>query len=183
LTGSLFEQFVAEIINIKGKWSVPPGGGKQPKTSDITIRWYMNQSVLLESGRLKEYKDFLQIIAAIDPNSECNLGVNDLDSTPPQNASLKNINDFMVNSNLAGVEVLALEDSCAISPPDNNVTSGSFQGCDESVSCDEESVLHNVVKRLDSLTHQFENHRTETFVVLNELVNIYENQKRPAATD
>ena len=45
------------------------------------------------------------------------------------------------------------------------------------------TVLHNVVKRLDSLTHQFENHRTETSVVLNELVNIYENQKRPAATE
>ena len=42
-----------------------------------------------QGGRLKEYKEFLQIISAIDPNSECNLGVDDLDSTPPQNASLK----------------------------------------------------------------------------------------------
>ena len=111
----------------------------QLKTSDITIRWYENQSVLLEGGRLKEYKECLQRIAAIDPNSECNLGVDDLDSTPPQNASLKNINDFMVNSNLAGVEVLDLEESCAISLSDNNITNGSFQGCEESVSCDEES--------------------------------------------
>ncbi|CAB4040191.1 Hypothetical predicted protein, partial [Paramuricea clavata] len=87
------------------------------------------------------------------------------------------------NSNLAGVEVLDLEDSRAISLSDNDTTNGSFQACEESVSCDEKSVLQNVVKRLDSLTHQFENHRTETFVVLNELVNIYENQKSPTATE
>jgi hypothetical protein len=43
----------------------------------------------------------------------------------------------MVNSNLAGVEVLDLEDSYAISPPENNITDGSFHGCEESVSCDE----------------------------------------------
>ena len=86
---NLFERFVAEMLNIKGKWSVPRGGCKQLKTSDITIRWYENQSVLLEGGRIKEYKEFLQIKAAIDQYSECNLGVDDLDSTPPQNASLK----------------------------------------------------------------------------------------------
>ena len=89
----------------------------------------------------------------------------------------------MVNSNLAGVEVLDLEDSRAISLSDNDTTNGTFQACEESVSCDEESVLQNVVKRLDSLTHQFENHRSETSVVLNELVNIYENQKSPTTTE
>jgi hypothetical protein len=68
----------------------------------------------------------------------------------------------MVNSNLAGVEVLDLEDSCAIGLSDNDITNRSFQGCEESVSCDEESVLHNVVNRLNSLMHQLENHRTET---------------------
>ncbi len=65
-------------------------------------------------------------------------------------------------------EVLDLEDSRAISLSDNDTTNGSFQACEESVSCDEKSVLQNVIKRLDSLTHQFENHRNETSVVLNE---------------
>ncbi|CAB4014833.1 Hypothetical predicted protein, partial [Paramuricea clavata] len=86
-------------------------------------------------------------------------------------------------SNLAGVEVLDLQDSRAISLSDNDTTNGSFQACGESVSCDEESVIQNVIKHLDSLTRQFENHRTETSVVLNELVNIYENQKSPTATE
>jgi hypothetical protein len=75
------------------------------------------------------------------------LGVNDSVSTPPQYASLKNINDFMVNSNLAGVEVLDLEDFRAISLSDNDTTNVTFQACEESVSCNEESVLQNVVKR------------------------------------
>ena len=78
---NLFERCLAEILNIKGKWTVPRGGCKQLKTNDITTRWYENQSVLLEDVKLKEYKEFLQRIA----------GVDDLDSTPPQNASLKNI--------------------------------------------------------------------------------------------
>ncbi|CAB3997723.1 Hypothetical predicted protein [Paramuricea clavata] len=86
-------------------------------------------------------------------------------------------------SNLAGVEVLDLQDSRSISLSDNDTTNGSFQACEESVSCDEESVIQNVIKRLDSLTRQFENHRTETSVVLNELVNIYENQKSQTATE
>ena len=48
---------------------------------------------------------------------------------------------------------------------------------------DEENELNNVVKRLDSLTYQFERHRNETSVVLNELVNIYESRKRPLEID
>ena len=48
---------------------------------------------------------------------------------------------------------------------------------------DEENELNNVVKRLDSLTYQFERHRNEKSVVLNELVNIYENRKRLVEID
>ena len=44
---------------------------------------------------------------------------------------------------------------------------------------DEENGLNNVVKRLDSLTYQFERHRNETSVVLSKLVNIYMKSKTP----
>ena len=108
--------FVAEILSIQGKWTVPRGGCKQLKTNDITIPWYAGtHSVCLDGGKMNEYKELLQRISAIKPDSECILGVDDLNLTPPQKASLKNINDFMINSNLVGVEVLDLEDSWASS--------------------------------------------------------------------
>ena len=178
------QKFVEEILNLAdGGWCCPGGGAKQFKSEDIVLRWYPDTQTITLNGKLKDEIGEILNSAALISGKLANLGVNDSVSTPPQNASLKNINDFMVNSNLAGVEVLDLEDSRAISLSDNDTTNGSFQACEESVSCDEESVLQNVVKRLDSLTHQFENHRSETSVVLNELVNINENQKSPTATE
>ena len=35
---NLFQRFVTEILNLKGRWIVPRGGCKQLKTDDITIR-------------------------------------------------------------------------------------------------------------------------------------------------
>ena len=48
-----------------------------------------------------------------------------------------------------------------------------MQGHKENTSCDEENGLNNVAKRLYSLTS----------VVMNEVVNIYKNRKRPAEID
>ena len=48
-----------------------------------------------------------------------------------------------------------------------------MQGHKENALCDEENGLNNVVKRLYSLTS----------VVMNEVVNIYKNRKRPAEID
>ena len=143
---NLFERFVQEILNINGKLTVPWGGCKLLKTNDITIRWCAEtQSICLDGVKLNEYKELLRRISAIKPDSECNLGVEDLGLTPPQKASLKNNYDFMVISNLIGVKVLELEDSWVDSTIDNDLTIRSLLGSKESVSRDEERVLHNVV--------------------------------------
>ncbi|CAB4044712.1 Furin, partial, partial [Paramuricea clavata] len=142
--------FVEEVLNIaNGIWICPGGEAKQFKSKDLDIRWYPTTKSITVSGNLEnEIKEKLHSLASISKqllvNAE-NLGVDE--TTPPQNASLKNINDFMVNSNLAGVDVLDLQDSRAISLSDNDTTNGSFQACEESVSCNEESVIQNVIKR------------------------------------
>ena len=118
----LFQRFVAEILNLKGKWTVPRGGCKQLKTDDITIRLYENQSVVLHGGKINEYKEFLQKIADIEPNSVDNLGEDDLELTPTQKASLKNINHYMLNADfdLTGIEMLDLGTTGVNSTPEPN---------------------------------------------------------------
>ena len=55
----VFQEFVEDVLNIKGKWTVPRGGCKQIKTSNITVRLYENGSVLLEGPMFEEYiEDF-----------------------------------------------------------------------------------------------------------------------------
>ena len=57
---------------------------------------------------------------------------------------------------------------------ENDLTNNSLQDYEGNALSDKENGLSNAVKRLDSLTYQFERHRKETSVVLYELVNIYE---------
>ena len=120
----LFQQFVDEILNIKGEWRVPRGGCKQLKTPDITIRWYESRSVLLDGTMKDEYIDILQKTATISPDSECNLGVDDFfDVTPTHKPSLQNINNFMVNANLSNSELLGFDASQNHPSTSLNVTS------------------------------------------------------------
>ena len=130
-----------------GGWCCPGGGAKQFKSEDIDLRWYPDTQTIALNCKLKDEIGDILNSAALISGKLANVGVNDSFSTPPQNALLNNINDFMVNSNLAGVEVLDLEDSRAISPSHNDTANRSFQACEESVSCNEKSVLQNVVKR------------------------------------
>ena len=55
----LFKEFVKHVLKIKGKWTVPRGGCKQIKTSNITLQLYENESVLLEGSMVKEYRNYL----------------------------------------------------------------------------------------------------------------------------
>ena len=58
----------------------------QIKTEEITIRWYENQSVLLEGPLTEKYRKILERIASISPDSESNLGVGNVeDSTKGDN--------------------------------------------------------------------------------------------------
>ena len=174
----LFQRFVAEILNLKGKWTVPRGGCKQLKTDDITIRLYENQSVVLQGGKINEYKEFLQKIADIEPNSVGNLGEDDLELTPTQKASLKNINQYMLNEDfgLTGIEGLdsgttGVYFTTNLSENDDSINKG-MQDHEENAQCDENTEQHIIItKRLDVLTQQFERYRNETSIVLNELVN------------
>ena len=163
----LFQRFVSEILNLKGKWTVPRSGCKQLKTDDITIRLYENQSVVLQGGKINEYKEFLQKIADIEPNSVDNLGEDDLELTPTQKASLKNINQYMLNADfdLTGIEMLDLgttgvNSTTNLSENDDSINKG-MQDHEENAQCDENTEQHiTITKRLDVLTQQFES--TET---------------------
>lgn len=174
----LFQQFVDEILNIKGEWRVPRGGCKQLKTQDVTIRWYESRSVLLD-GTIKDvYIDMLQKIAAFSPDSECNLGVDDLfDVTPTHKPSLQNINNFMVNANLSNSELLnfdASQNHPSISLNDNVSTSEIDQSFKDNPMCLEANLLDNVMKRIDVLSNEFEKYKSETTIVMNELVDACE---------
>ena len=50
----LFKEFIEDVLKIKGKWTVPRGGCTQIKTSNITLRLYENESVLLEKPMVEE---------------------------------------------------------------------------------------------------------------------------------
>ena len=105
---NLLQRFVTEILSLKGKWTVPRSGCRQLKTEDITIRLYDNQSILLEGAKVNGYKEFSRKIAEIKPNSASNWDEDEFKLTPTQKASLQNINQYMLNADLTGVELLDL---------------------------------------------------------------------------
>ena len=174
----LFEKFVNDILNIKGEWKVPRGGCKQLKTKDITVRWYENRSVLLDGPMKDEYSDILQRIATISPNNISNLGVDDFaDVSPTHMPSLPNINNSMVNTNMSNAELLdfdASQNDSAHFSTNNGATNGSEQTLKEIPLCVEGNALDDVMNRLNALSNEFEKYKSETTIVLNELVDGYE---------
>ena len=183
---NLFQRFVTEILNLKERWTVTRGGCRQLKTGDITKRLYDKQSIVLEGGKANGYKEFLRKIAEIKPNSVSNLDEDEFELKSTQKASLQNINQYMLNADLMRVELPDLGTTgvnSTTSQSENDLTNKSLQDHEGNALSDEENQLNNVVKRLDSLTYQFERHRKEKSVVLNELVNIYENRKRSVEID
>ena len=56
-------------------------GTRLIKTEEITIRWYENQSVLLEGPLTEKYRKILERIASISPDSESNLGVGNVEDS------------------------------------------------------------------------------------------------------
>ena len=143
----LFQQFVEEILNIKGEWRVLRGSCKQLKTPDITIRWY--ESVLLDGTMKDEYIDILQKIPTISPDSEYILGVDDFVYViPTHKPSLQNINNFMVNANLSNSELSGFDVSQndpSISLNDNASTNGTDQSFKDNINpmCSEGNLLND----------------------------------------
>ena len=167
----LFQEFVKDVLKIKGKWTVPRGGCKQIKTNNITIRLYENGSVLLEGPMLDDYRKILEQIAIISSDGEHNMGVGDIESTPSHIPSLQNnyLNKFMANSPLSSLDVsnLLMAQLVASDGSHNNYKTSDDLCPDESTkkieqrqSCEELS-FRDVTRRLDSLTHQLERHQTE----------------------
>ncbi len=191
----LFQKFVKDLLSIEGKWTVPRGGCKQIKTNEITIRLYENQSVLVEGPLTDKYIKILERIATISQDSESHLGVGDVeDLTPPHMPSLENINKFLLNCSwpCSDDEILSgdlLETSepgrtSTINLSDNDTLSQIEQECEENSFCPKENLLNDVAKRLDLLSQRFEKHRSESSIVLNELINACEIQNAsPADTD
>ena len=181
----LFQLFVQDILNVKGKWTVPHGQCKQVKTNNITIRWYESQSVVLESPMVEQYRNLLQKIQAYNPNSECILCCDEHDYfIPTLKPSLENINKYMIddNANLIGVDILELEETNCALGSNLSTTEGMHETlhvCEENQLQEDRSLLQDVVKRLDSLSQQFEKHRTETSIVITELLIVCECQNIP----
>ena len=80
---NLFQLFVQDILNVKGKWTVPRGQCKQVKTDNITIRWYESQSVVLEGPMVDQYRNLLQKIVVYNPHSESILSCDEQDNFTP----------------------------------------------------------------------------------------------------
>ena len=162
------------------QWTVPRGQCKQVKTDNITIRWYGSQSAVLEGPMVDQYRNLLQKIAAYNPNSESILSCDEHDDfTPTQITSLENINKCMVDANLTSVHISELEETNCVLSGNPSTTEGIHEilhVCEETQLQEDRELLHDVVKRLDSLSQQFEEHRTETSIVITELLNVCEFQ-------
>jgi hypothetical protein len=105
---------------------------------------------------MKEYKGILQKIAMIKHNSEYSLGVNNLaDFTPPQKPSIKNFNEFFINTNLTSVELVELNGchgDSTISLFDNDVTNLTEECRGDDPPSLESELLQDVTNRLDALS-------------------------------
>ena len=176
----LFQLFVQDILNVKGKWTVPRGQCKQVKTDNITVCWHESQSVVLEGPMVDQYRNLLQKIAAYHPNSESILSCDEHDDfTPTQITSLENINKYMVGANLTSIHISELEETNCVLSGNPSTTEGIHEilhVCEETQLQEDRELLHDVVKRLDSLSQQFEKDRTETSIVITELLNVCECQ-------
>ena len=96
---NLFKEFVEDILKITGKRTSSGGGCKQIKTANITLRLYENRSVLLEGPMVDEYRKILEQVAMISSQKELNMGVGDVECTPPHLPLLQNnyyFDKFMV---------------------------------------------------------------------------------------
>ena len=164
---------------------MPRGQCKQVKTNNITIRWYESQSVVLEGPMVEQYRNLLQKIAACNPNSECILCCDEHDDfTPTRKPSLENINKYMIDddANFISGDILELEETNCALGSNLSTTAGMYETlhvCEENQLQEDRSLLQDVVKRLDSLSQQFEKHRTETSIVITELLKVCECQNIP----
>ena len=83
----------------------------------------------------------------------------------------------MVNANLSNLELLGFDASQnhpSISLNDNASTNGIDQSFKDNPMCLEGNLLDNVMKRLDVLSSEFQKYRSETTIVMNELVDACE---------
>ena len=150
---------------------------------------------MLEGPLTEKYRKILERIASISPDSESNLGVGNVeDSTPPHMPSFQNINKFMLNFSSPCVDNLRsltgelsktdeLYGNSTINLSDDEMINQIAQDCEETSLFSEKIILNDVVKRLDSLTQQFEKHRAESSIVLTELINVREIRKASTDTD
>ena len=109
-----------------------------------------------------EYRKILEEVAMISSQKELNMGVGDVECTPPHLPSLQNnyyFNKFMVNDTLQSLNKSNLSDLTQQKADESHVTSSNLSLV-ESIKINEEtcdpSSLRDVSKPLDSLTHQFE---------------------------
>ena len=85
----------------------------------------------------------------------------------------------MVDANLTSVHISELEETDCVLSGNPSTTEGIHEilhVCEETQLQEDRELLHDVVKRLDLLSQQFEKHRTETSIVVTELLNVCECQ-------
>ena len=137
-----------------------------------------------------EYRKILEEVAMISSQKELNMGVGDVECTPPHLPSLQNnyyFNKFMVNDPLQNLNKSNLSDLAQQEKADESHVTSSNLSLVESIKINEEtcdtSSLRDVSKPLDSLTHQFEKHQTESNIVLNDLINTLDVFKSSNSTN
>ena len=83
----------------------------------------------------------------------------------------------MIDSNIISDDILELEgNNCALSSNLSTIAGmhETLHVCEENQLQEDRSLLQDVVKRLDLLLQQFEKHRTETSIVITELLKVCE---------
>ena len=177
----LFKEFVEDILKIAGKWTSPRGGCKQIKSANITLR---------PRPSYDEYRKILERIAMISSQKELNMGVGDVECTPSHLSSLQNnyyFNNFMVNDSLSCLNTSNLSEMAQQEKADESHVTSSGLSFGESIKVTEETIgassFRDVARRLDSLTDQFEKHKTESSIVLNDLITSLEVFKNSNSID
>ena len=118
------------------------------------------------------------------------MGVGDVECTPPHLPSLQNnfyFDKFMVNDSLSCSKNSNLSEMAQQEKADESHVTSSNLSCGESIKITEETIgassLRDVARRLDLLTDRFEKHKTESSIVLDDVITTLEVLKNSNSTD
>ena len=210
-TGDLEElkYFVANELKLTGKWT-SPGGDVKAFSNDndsvaedeiIKIKWSQGKKILTILGSksqeiewkiLDEIQKIAQISMYQSTTSQTELQyLHNQKLTEAINEIKVQIQQLKVHTknNQLSISKLMTLPQIAQSKSDNggfeshklNQKNDELQVANE--SHEDQQTLQHAIKRLDSLTHQFQKHQTETSIVITELLDVCETRNTPTQND